>query len=341
MKISSYQIDSYIQKINSEKIAGCLIYGPDLSKVQYYFDIIAKKIVNDLKDPFLVANLSKEKIEEDHGILSDEFFSISMLGGRKLILIKDCDTNTSKSLKMLFENKNFSYENNFVLIKAGNLDKSSSLRKICEDNQIFSTIACYEDNQGDIKKFIISELTKNKIKYNSPKILDIFIDKFGTNRDLIRSEIEKLITYLDLEKNLDIELIEKITESKADISINEFVMSFASNKFEIALIQAEKLILNGEEVIVIIRFLSNYFQKLYFAKIDIELDNKTIEDVKKSQQIFYKIENDFVAHLKNLSLDFIVKTLKLLEILEIKVKSSNSYPSKLLSSFIVSFINLR
>lgn len=340
MKISSYQIDSYIQKISSEKIAGCLIYGPDLSKVQYYFDIIAKKIVNNLTDPFLVVNLNKEKIEEDNGVLSDEFFSISMLGGRKLILIKDCDLNTNKSLKILFENKNFSHENNFVLIKAGNLDKSSSLRKICEDNQIFCTIACYEDNQSDIKKFIISELAKNKIKHNSPKILEAFVEKFGTNRDLIRNEIEKLVTYLDVEKNLNLELIQEITESKADISINEFVMNFASNKFEISLIQAEKLILNGEEVIVIIRFLSNYFQKLYFAKIDIELDNKTIEDVKKSQQIFYKMENDFVSHIKNLSLDFIVKTLKLLEILEIKVKSSNSQPSKLLSSFIVNFINL-
>jgi hypothetical protein len=107
MKIANSQIDLYIQRIAQEKVAGCLVYGPESSVVSYRFDLIAKKISPDLSDPFLVSNLSKERLAEDKGILADEFFSFSMLGGRKLILVKDCDIAAAAALKILFEDREF------------------------------------------------------------------------------------------------------------------------------------------------------------------------------------------------------------------------------------------
>lgn len=84
MKIPPFQIENYIQKIAAEKIAGCLLFGPEAALVNYRFNLIAKKIAPDLSDPFLVTNISKEKLVEDKAILGDEFFSYSMLGGRKI-----------------------------------------------------------------------------------------------------------------------------------------------------------------------------------------------------------------------------------------------------------------
>lgn len=321
MKIANAQIDFYIQKIAQEKIAGCLIFGPETSVVNYRFDMIAKKIVPNLSDPFMVANLSKERLSEDKGILSDEFFSFSMLGGRKLIIVKDVDIAAGAAIKILFEDRDFAKKSdNFILIQAGDLDKSSPLRKACEDNLNFAVIACYEDDERTIKKFIENQLATKQVKASSQTI-ELLMEKFGKNRQIILSELEKIIVYLGEEKNLTIELADTLTASEAEITANEFVMNFSAHKFDIALIQAEKLFKDGFEAITLIRFLSNYLQKLYQSKVELELPNADFEEIVKSQRLFFKTEIEFRKHLKVSSLKFLIRNLQILAELEIKIKS--------------------
>jgi DNA polymerase-3 subunit delta len=291
-----------------------------------------------LADPFLVANLSKERLSEDKGILADEFFSFSMLGGRKLILVKDCDVAVGAALKLLFEDRDFATKSeNFILVQAGDLDKGSVLRKAAEDNPHFAAIACYEDDERAIKQFIASELVKRQVKFNE-QVTELLLEKFGKNRQVILSELEKILVFLGEEKNLSVELVEKLTASEAEISANEFVMNFAAQKFEIALLQSEKLFKNGFEAITLIRFLSNYLQKLYQAKTDIELNISDFETAVKNQRLFFKTEVEFRKQLKNLSLDFLVKNLYDLESLEIKIKSGVMPARLLFVAFVQDFL---
>ena len=71
MKIPPFKIDEYIAKISDEKIAGCLVYGPESSLTNYRFDLISKKIVTDLSDPFLVSNLGKDIVYANNKELND------------------------------------------------------------------------------------------------------------------------------------------------------------------------------------------------------------------------------------------------------------------------------
>lgn len=337
MKIPPFQIENYIQKIAQEKIAGCLVFGPETSVVNYRFDLIAKKISPNLSDPFLVANLSKERLSEDKGMLADEFFSISMLGGRKLIIVKDVDIHASAALKILFAEENFEKKSeNFILIQAGDLDKSSALRKLAEDNPSFATIACYEDDERAMKQFIASELVKRQIKFNA-QVAELLLEKFGKNRHVILSEIEKILVFLGAEQNLTTEIVEKLTASEAEISANELVMNFAAQKFDIALLQAEKLFRHGSETITLIRFLTNYLQKLYHAKVEIECGSLDFEGAVKSQRLFFKVEIEFRKHLKSLSLSFLIKILCDLNELELKIKSGGLPPKLLFIAFIQGF----
>jgi DNA polymerase-3 subunit delta len=338
MKIPTFQIENYIQKIAQEKIAGCLIYGPETSLVNYRFDIIAKKIVSDLSDPFLVVNLSKERLSQDKAILADEFFSFSMLGGRKLILVKDSDAACNTALKILFEDVNFAERGkNFILIAAGDLDKSSSLRKMAEDNFNFAAIPCYEDDERVIRKFLTDELAKRQLK-SSVQVIDYLFEKLGKNRQTILSEIEKIAIFLGEEKNLTFEIIEKLTNSESEISANEFVMSFSLQKFDLALLQAEKLFRHGFEAITLIRFLSNYLQKLYQAKVEIESAALDFESAVKAQRLFFKVEIEFRKNLKNLTLNFLIKNLSELEKLENKIKTTSISSKLLFTAFVQSCV---
>jgi DNA polymerase-3 subunit delta len=334
MKIANAQIDFYIQKIAQEKVAGCLVFGPETSVVNYRFDMISKKISPDLSDPFMVTNLSKERLSEDKGILADEFFSYSMLGGRKLILVKDVDIAGGAALKILFEDQDFAKKSdNFILIQAGDLDKSSPLRKAAEDNPNFAAIACYEDDERVIKKFIENELASKQVK-SSSQTIDLLIEKFGKNRQIILSELEKITVFLGENKVLTTELVDKLTQSESDITANEFVMNFAARKFDIALQQTEKLFKDGFEPITLIRFLSNYLQKLYHCRIQTELEKANFEEVVKSQRLFFKTEIEFRKHLITLPLQFLTKNLQELAELEINIKKG-IMPGKLVFSAFV------
>lgn len=358
MKITNNRIEGYVANIATQKICGCLLYGPNESLARMRFQIIAKKIVKDLSDGFLVSEITTEKIKEDKAVLADEFFSFSMLGGRKLIMIRDCDTNVLQPLKSMIGSNSFKLENeNFLLMIAGNLDKNSALRKFIEDSQYFTAIPCYEDDEIIIKKFIKERLEKNYIQFDN-QIIELLLARFGKNRQILNSEIEKISIYLgavlnqhqqnreafnlkrshdekhaqtvDLEnsnlendRKITTDLLNKIYGSSEDDFLGDFVTDFADKNYVRSIIGAEKLLLQKEGEVSLIRFLITYFLKLYAAKTMIENGNKSLEDATKAQQIFFKIEHNFKKNLREYSLNSIAMHLKKFEECEREIKRGN------------------
>ncbi|MFM7621208.1 MAG: DNA polymerase III subunit delta [Alphaproteobacteria bacterium] len=338
MKITSSQIENYLLRIANEKIAGCLVYGPEAIVVRARVEIIAKKIVKDLSDGFLVSNLSEEKLEIDNALLADEFYSMAMFGGRKLIIIKDASTYTAQALKALVANKDYAKKSdNFILIQADDLSKTSALRKIAEDNPSLASIACYEDSEQVIRQFIIDNLKQKNLKFNL-KIVDLFLEKFGKNRQLIALEIEKISQYFASENNLESEALAQMLVDQSEISINQFVSSFADQNFSMALKHANKLLSGDFEAIGLIRILSIYIQKLYHAKLALEQGGVDFETIIRQQNLFFKAQDDFRRHLKKLSLNFLIKILGDLEENEIKVKTSKMSPKLVITSYITSLV---
>ena len=338
MKISSYQVENYIKKIADEKISGCLLYGPEPTITRFRFEVIAKKIVNDLADPFLVSQLSSEKIKEDKAILTDEFYSIAMLGGRRLIMIKDCDANTVQALKILLSDPQYGRKSeNFILIQGGDMDKSSALRKLVEESQFLMAIPCYEEDATSLRKSVSELFVENDIIVEG-EIINLIVKNFGKDRNLIVNEVSKIKNYLGDEKKLSLEIFKKITSSNQDENLQDFAVQFASKNYEWCFLRAEKAFEGGNESILLVRNLINYFSKLYNAKVSIENSGKSIDDAVKSAQIFYKIEADFRRNLQSLSLKFIAKSLQSFEKLEINLKKGNMSSRLVFLSYIRGYL---
>ncbi len=334
MKIANNLIENYIQRIASEKIAGCMVWGQDQSLIGYRFSIIAHKIVNDLSDQFLVVHIDAKKIAEDRGLIIDEFYSISMIGGRKLIIIKDAGDEILSALETLVADNYFAQKSdNFILIKAGDLSKNSKVRKIFEENSSLASIACYEDSEQTIRQHVIEKLNQNQLKFDA-KVIDLFLEKFDKNRQLISLEIERLAQYFQGDKNLNAQVLSEMLIDQKEFSIDQFIANFANKKFAIALNQAEKILDGKVDEIEIVRRLSGYFQKLYSSKLIIEKDLKDFERAVKMHNLFFKIEAEFRYHLKNLSLNYFIKILNDLEKIEIKIKSTEGASKLVLVSYI-------
>lgn len=332
MKLTNNKIDQYLQNIANEKIAGCLLYGAEATISRYRFELIAKKIVGDLSDPFLVTEITGDKLKENSGIIADEFYSIPMFGGRKLIMIRDGDRSTIsgvvEGLKILFSDPKYGRKSdNFILILAGDLEKTSSLRKLVEDAQFMMAIASYEENQITIKNFISDIFNEKKIQADK-KIIDELYKNFGKDRQYIVNEINRIECFLGEEKNLTLEIYHKLSSTSNEDDLQNFAIEFANKNYELCYELASKAFEHKDESVMLVRYLIIYFQKLYNAKIALEHNKSTIEDLIKAGQIFFKVENDFRRHLQNLSTKFICKILQSFENLEINLKKGDM-PSRL------------
>ena len=147
-----------------------------------------------------------------------------------------------------------------------------------------------------------------------------------------------LTYYLDDEKKLSLEVFKKIISLRQDENLQDFAVQFASKNYDWCFLQAEKALENGNESIMLVRNLINYFSKLYNAKILIEIEGRGIDEAVKSAQIFYKIESDFRRNLQNLSLKFIVKSLQSFEKLEINLKKGNMSSRLVFLSYIRGYL---
>ena len=340
MKITTNQVDSYLNKIENEKIVGCLLYGPKESLARYRFEFIAKKIVQDLSDPFLVTQLTTSRIKEDPALIADEFYSISMMGGRKLIMIKDCDAAVIAGLKILFEDGQYGRKsNNFILLLAGDLDKSSSLRKIIEDTQFMMALPCYEDNALALKKYLQDIITQNGLVIET-KVVDLLIKNFAFDRNLLKNEMDKIICYLGDSKKLEEEDFKKICSITDEDNLQDFAIQFANKNYEWCLNSAATAFKKSNESIMLVRYLIIYFTKLYNGKVALE-KGVEIDEIIRSQQVFFKIQADYKNQLRNLSQKFVVKSLQSFENLEVNLKKGNIPQTLVFLNYLNSFISLK
>ena len=335
-------IDHYLKNINQAKIAGCLLYGPNVLLSNFRFEIIAKNIVANLQDQFLVTNLNNQQIKEDYYILLDEFFSIPMFDEKKLIIIKNPEKDFTTAIKALFATNNYANKgNNFILICTKELDKDSTLRKAVEDDPYFMAIPAYAEKESDINQFITFELKKHQIKADF-SVIKAISHNIGKNRQIITTEINKIATYLAENKNLDLLTLQKLLgenqASSGENLVQNFVLDFAFKKYQLCLENISKIYNEHREFIMLTRVLAAYFSKLYFGKIAWQIYQKPLSQIALEEKVFYPMQEPFFQHLQQLNLQFINTMLQNLEELELNLKKSKLDQSLVFASFVRNLI---
>ena len=340
MKIQANQVEAYIKNIANQKLAGCLLFGNDQPSVNRHFLNIANKISPNLNDDFLVADLTNQRIkEEGEQIIFDEFFSLAMLGGRKLILIRDVEKSCSKAIESLVKDENLlDKSDNFLLINGGKLDKSSSLLRAIEDSKNFIAIPCYQESDYLIKKHINQSL-KNKGISCDAQVIEYIFNATSKNLEIITIEVDKIDCYLENKRQLTLEDVKKIIDYDFSFSLIDFATNFVNRRLELTISRLENLLKNEYQSMEIIRFLSGYLQKLYLAKSDNIYRNQSPEMLVKKYNIFFKEADIFVNDLKSTSFEFLIDKMQKINQLEFNFKnlinSSSSREALLISSSIL------
>jgi DNA polymerase III subunit delta len=180
-------------------IRAALFYGRDLGVVRERGQELAAKVTERPDDPFDVTLLTDGDLDQDGGRLADDLMAISMMGGRRLVRLRLSSERAGPDrLAADALERHAAGEFNpeaFFLIEAGNLDRTSALRKAAEKAPAAAAIPCYEDEVGDLARITREALAKDKLSLTTDA-LDIFVRRLPHERGVARREIERLALYL-------------------------------------------------------------------------------------------------------------------------------------------------
>jgi DNA polymerase III subunit delta len=290
-------IDNFLAKPPAPYMA-CLIYGKDRSLVQERGKRIALSLVPDPNDPFNVGWLNETSLEKNPETIEDELCAQSLLGGRRLVRIRFSggDSEVDKLLaKTLQKHIDGAFnKDTFFLLEAGALGASSGLRKLADAGKSIASIACYEDEAGDIVRMAREALNENKLAL-STEAMDIFVQRLPKERGIARQEIERLCLYIGpgSNKTLQVQELQDFLGVEPEASLFQAAFDAFGGRLKATQACLRRAFYEGENGIAALRALSAHVQKLRQIKA---LINQGLggKEATKAVGIFWKQETEIL-----------------------------------------------
>ena len=293
MKIPANRLAEFLRRPPAE-IRAALFYGPDSGQVRERADRLTAAICADIKDPFRIAELSPALLAADPARLADEVAAMSLVGGRRVVRIRDATDGLSA---LLGEALASARGDTLIVVEAGDLAGRSSLRKLCETKSRAACVACYADSPRDLADIIREMFAARRIAV-SADAQAYLVSHLGGDRLVTRQELEKLALYVGDGGRVEFADAVACVGDTAGLSVEELVYAAADGepaKLEGALLRCLQ---EGQAPISILRAAMRHFQRLHLAAALVAAGGTADEAARAMRPpIFYKFAERFKAQL--------------------------------------------
>ncbi len=259
MIIKSYEIKkSFIKLLKNNFL---LLYGENVGLKKDITDFLKKKIRLEESNTETLSLFENDILNDDENFYN-HIYSGSLFNNKKIIIINEA---TDKIMKKINDISDKFPENTFLIILSGILEKKSKLRNFFEKDKKAVCIPCYSDSEKDLELIALNQLKKNNILISRESI-NLLIEKSNADRDNLRSEIEKIISYALDKKKIDYEEVKQLVnfsgDYKSDILVNECLCGNVPEYKKII----SDLYINTANQVLLLRILGNKVQRLLKIK---------------------------------------------------------------------------
>lgn len=263
MIVKSSDAERYVSRL-PPGIVAALIFGPDQGLVRERAEVLAKTVVPDLKDAFRVSELDDAALSADGARLFDEAAAISMLGGRRVVRVRGAGNGLSKLFESFLDDPK---GDALVVVEAGDLAKSASLRKVFEEAENAAAIACYADSDRDLAEVVRSALKAEGLSI-SAEALDDAVSRLGSDRGITRRELEKLALYAHGKERVTVEDVRAAMGDEAEARVDEVCDAAGEGDLKKLDLVLSRLMAEDMSPIAILRIALSHFQRLALAKAE-------------------------------------------------------------------------
>ena len=258
MKLPGNRVEGFLK---APDVPAVLIYGPDSGLVKERLDRLSKTVLDDLSDPFRMAELSMAMLKDDPARLADEMAAISMMGGRRVVRVRDASDGLTAPLQSWLDNP---VGDALLLIEAGELTPRSTLRKLAESAAKLAALPCYADEGGALTAVIAESLRAHGLAAD-PDAIGWLSEHLGGDRLQTRSEINKLALYMGDQTKVTLADAAAVTGDNAALSQDDLALAVSDGDQGTAQRVLDRLLNEGTSPITVIRGLQRHFTRLHQA----------------------------------------------------------------------------
>ena len=302
-----------------------LIYGENEGQKKEIIENLKKNLNGNIE------SYDEAQILNNTEVFYTKIFNQSFFENEKIVIINRCSEKLYEIVKNLLEK---SISDIKIIFNATILDKKSKLRSLFEKSDELIIIPTYKDTQ-----ITLMEMAKKFFKYYkiaiSQETINLLVNRCSGDRGNLKSELDKILIYMQNKKNISLEEIYKLTNLAENFSINDLVdTSLSKNSQKISEIINESNYKAQDGIIILRTFLqkAKRLLKLYEAQNENESFDNLINNYKPL--IFWKDKPIVRRQLENWSKSKIKDLIEEINKTEIFLKKNSSISLMLAFNFV-------
>lgn len=256
MKLTARDISAFLAK--PDKVHAVLIYGPDRGLIRQRQDQIIAKLLKDPQDPFNRIDISPELLHDDPARLADELASMSLLGGMRVIVVRDVPEKLGDTIAEALEHAD---GQNYLIITADELSPRSSLRKVFESKTTLAALACYKEEGQELGQTIEKTLIAQGYRIDRDAVAYL-MRHLATDRQVVVSELEKLALYQGEDKHITLETAQAVIGSSDEHTLDHISQAVGNGQIDTLVRILDRLFLEGMAEVAVLRSVHRHFTRL-------------------------------------------------------------------------------
>ncbi len=255
MKVEPRRVAAFLRDPGAVRVA--LLYGEDEGLVRFRADALTLAVAGSADDPFRVAWLGRE----DHDRLNEEASAIAMLGGRRVVRVRDATDGLAGAVAAVAAAPGDS----LVVLEAGGLTRRSKLVTLLEGLATGAVLVCYNEEGGGLRSGIEAGLGAAGVRAD-PDALDWLRDHLGGDYASTRGEVEKLILFAGAGKRLDLDSVRACVGDQAASSLDEALYAATLGDVALADRSVERAFADGMAAVGVVRGVLMHLARMHAAR---------------------------------------------------------------------------
>jgi DNA polymerase III subunit delta len=272
-----------------------LLYGPDVGLARERADLLTRRVVADPSDPFNVALYVEKDVLEDPVALADELAARSLLGGRRVVRVREAGDKLGGALKDRLPAHD---DDALLVVEAGDLASRSALRKLFEESPGAAAIGCYPDEGPALARLIDGALAEAGLSA-SPDARSLLAQMLGADRRATRSELGKLVDYMGSGGLVDVEDVLAVIADDGSQAVDALAYAALAGEAVEALDICRRLEAEGTAAVALLRSLARIVTRAMIAADRVGQGMPPDDAIKSLRPpVFFKDEGKFRAVLR-------------------------------------------
>ena len=318
-----------LKKFNKKSYNLILLHGKNEGLQK---EVLSENFINNFDG--IVNKYDESDFIYNFETILSEILNKSLFDDSKIIIVSRVSDKILKNIEKIIEKNLVDVK---IILKSGVLEKKSKLRNFFEKSKILISVPFYDDNLQTLANLANEFLRKHEIKI-SRESLNLLVNRSSGSRDHLKLELEKILYYSLSEKNIDFEIIQKLSNLAESHNVSELADNYlAKNQKNVARILNENNYSN-EDCILIIRTILNKSKRLLNI-VDSYENNKNLDEVISSVRppIFWKDKDIVKKQATSWKLDDLKKNIYKINEIEAILKTNSQNSLNLISDFIVNY----